>query len=64
MIRHLFFNIDLEQVWSKASKVAEAYAIGRSESAAAQNLKVNVDLEVVEALQALVQTLSLKLKRL
>lgn len=43
------------QVWEKASSIAEAYKIGRSESTAAHNLLNNVDPAIVSWLTSLVQ---------
>ncbi|CAK9007548.1 Modification methylase ScrFIA [Durusdinium trenchii] len=42
-------------VWEKASSIAEAYKIGRSESTAAHNLLNNVDPAIVSWLTSLVQ---------
>jgi len=45
------------EAWSKASDIAEAYAIGPSESGAAINLQTNCDKPVVNGLADLVKTL-------
>ena len=48
------------EAWSKASDVAEAYAIGKLESAAAINLFKEVDAPVIDHLSMMVKYPSLK----